>query len=73
MAAPTMEEAQKGVYAAAMIRFLIVPAIVVLPGIVSYKLYGDIGDSAYGRLVGDLLPPVLIGLFAAAMAAAIPA
>jgi len=44
---------------------------VVLPGIVSYKLYGDIGDTAYGRLVSDLLPPVLIGLFAAAMAAAV--
>jgi SSS family solute:Na+ symporter len=71
MAAPTVEEAQKGIYAAAVIRLVIVPAIVVLPGIVSYKLYGDIGDTAYGRLVGDLLPPVLIGLFAAAMAAAV--
>lgn len=71
MAAPTLKEAQKGVYAAALIRFLIVPAIVVLPGIVSFKLYGDIGDAAYGRLVGDLLPPALTGVFAAAMAAAV--
>lgn len=71
MAAPTIKEAQKGVLAAAGIRLLIVPAIVVIPGIVSYKLYGDIGDPAYGRLVGDVLPIWLSGAFAAAIAAAV--
>ncbi|GGQ25549.1 SLC5 family protein [Shewanella litoralis] len=71
MAAPTLKEAQKGVFAAAAIRILIVPAIVVIPGIVSYKLYGDIGDAAYGRIVGDLMPTWLTGVFAAAMAAAV--
>ncbi|MBB1438866.1 SLC5 family protein [Shewanella sp. SG41-4] len=71
MAAPTLQEAQKGVFAAAGIRILIVPAIVVIPGIVSYKLYGDIGDAAYGRIVGDLMPTWLTGVFAAAMAAAV--
>uniref|UniRef100_UPI00404734E8 SLC5 family protein n=1 Tax=Shewanella sp. TaxID=50422 RepID=UPI00404734E8 len=71
MAAPTLKEAQKGVFAAAGIRILIVPAIVVIPGIVSYKLYGDIGDAAYGRIVGDLMPTWLTGVFAAAMAAAV--
>lgn len=54
MAAPNLKEAQKGVFAAAAIRLLIVPAIVVIPGIVAYKLYGDIGDTAYGRIVGLL-------------------
>ncbi|TRY31943.1 SLC5 family protein [Aliiglaciecola sp. M165] len=71
MAAPSLKEAQKGVFAAAGIRFLIVPAIIVVPGIISYKLYGDIGDAAYGRIVGDLLPAWLSGIFAAAMAAAV--
>ena len=71
MAAPTLKVAQKGVFAAAGIRILIVPAIVVIPGIVSYKLYGDIGDAAYGRIVGDLMPTWLTGVFAAAMAAAV--
>ena len=56
MAAPSLKEAQKGVFAAVGIRLLIVPAIVVIPGIVSFQLYGDIGDAAYGKIVGDLLP-----------------
>ncbi len=71
MAAPNIGEAQKGVMAAAGIRLLIVPAIIVIPGIVSYKLYGDIGDAAYGTIVFDLLPDWLRGVFAAAMAAAV--
>ena len=71
MASPTVQEGQKGVYVAALIRFLIVPPMIVLPGIVSYKLYGDIGDAAYGRIVGDVLPEALSGAFAAAIAAAV--
>ena len=71
MAAPNIGEAQKGVLAAAGIRLLIVPAIIVIPGIVSFKLYGDIGDAAYGTIVFDLLPDWLRGVFAAAMAAAV--
>lgn len=72
MASPTVQEGQKGVYAAAVIRLLIVPAIIVIPGIVSYKLYGRIeNDGAYGRIVGDVLPVWLSGAFAAAIAAAV--
>jgi len=71
MASPTVGEAQKGVIAAALIRLLIVPPIIVIPGIVSFKLYGDIGDAAYGRIVGDVLPLWLSGAFAAAIAAAV--
>jgi SSS family solute:Na+ symporter len=71
MAAPTVQEAQRGVYAAAAIRVLFIPAMVVIPGIVAFKLYGDIGDQAYGRIVGDLLPSWLSGVFAAAIAAAV--
>ena len=71
MASPTVKEAQKGVLTAAVIRLVIIPPIIVLPGIVSYKLYGDIGDAAYGRIVGDVLPLWMSGVFAAALAAAV--
>ncbi len=71
MASPSVKEAQKGILAAAAIRLLVVPPIIVLPGIVAYKLYGDIGDATYGRIVGDLLPAFLSGAFAAAIAAAV--
>lgn len=71
MAAPSIREAQKGVLSAAGIRLLIVPIIVTLPGIVAFKLYGDVNDAAYGRIVGDLLPGWLSGAFAAAIVAAV--
>lgn len=71
MAAPNIKEAQKGVFAAAVIRLVIVPTIIVVPGIISFKLYGDVGDAAYGKIVFDILPPWLSGVFAAAMAAAV--
>ena len=71
MASPSVKEAQKGILAAAIIRLLIVPPIIVIPGIVAYKLYGDIGDAAYGTLVGYLLPSFLSGAFAAAIVAAV--
>ncbi|GAB4476655.1 MAG: solute:sodium symporter family transporter [Erythrobacter tepidarius] len=71
MAAPSVREAQKGVLAAAAVRILIIPAIVVVPGVVAYQLFGDINDAAYGRLVGEVLPPWLSGVFAATIAAAV--
>ncbi|OBV10164.1 sodium:solute symporter family transporter [Erythrobacter dokdonensis] len=71
MAAPTIREAQKGVLVAAVIRILIVPPIVVIPGIVAFKLFGQVGDNAYGMLVADILPPWLSGAFAAMVAAAV--
>lgn len=71
MAAPSVREAQKGVLVAAGIRLLIVPMIVVVPGIVAFKLYGDIGDAAFGTIVTDVLPGWLSGTFAAMMVAAV--
>ena len=64
LAAPTVREAQKGIYAAAAIK-LLMPLVVVVPGVLAYKLYGDVGDVTYGRLVADVLPPWLAGAFAA--------
>ena len=71
LAAPSIKEAQKGVFAAMVIRLLIIPPIVVIPGICSYKLYGHLGDAAYGHIVGQLLPAWLVGAFAAAMFGAV--
>lgn len=71
MAAPSVREAQKGVMAAAIIRILIVPPIVVIPGVVAFKLFGVVGDKAYGMLVAEILPPWLSGAFAAMVAAAV--
>ena len=70
LAAKDIREAQKGIYAAAALKFL-TPFIVILPGIIAFKLYGDIDDNAYGRLVGDVLPPWLSGAFAAAITGAV--
>jgi solute:Na+ symporter, SSS family len=67
MASPSLKEAQKGVLAAAAIRVMIIPMIVVIPGVIAFKLYGDVGDAAFGRLVGDVLPPWLSGIFAAVL------
>ncbi len=72
MASPNIKEAQKGILAAAAIRLMIVPPIIVLPGIISYKLYGEVANNkAFGMIVSDLLPLTLTGAFAAAMAAAV--
>ena len=70
LAAKSVREAQKGIYAAVFFK-LIIPFIVVLPGIVAFKLYGDVDDVAYGRLVADVLPPWLSGAFAAVIAGAV--
>ncbi len=71
MAAPNLREGQKGVFAAGIIRLMIVPAIVVLPGVAAYKLFGLTGDATYGRIVAAVLPPWASGAFAAFMCAAV--
>ncbi|MXP46004.1 sodium/solute symporter [Altererythrobacter luteolus] len=72
MASPTIREAQKGVMAAAAIRLMIVPVIVVVPGIVAYKMFGDVpSDGAYGMIVAEILPAWMSGAFAAALFAAV--
>jgi SSS family solute:Na+ symporter len=70
LAATSLREAQKGCYAAAVIRGTIVPVCVIVPGLCAYKLFGPVGDESYGRIVGAVLPQGLSGAFAAAMVAA---
>jgi len=71
LAAPNVKEAQKGIMAAAIVRVLIVPPIVVIPGVVAFKLFGGVGDRAYGMLVDQVLPSWTSGMFAAMIAAAV--
>lgn len=72
LAAPNVREAQKGIIAAAIVRVLIVPPIVVIPGVVAYKLYGLVpNDKAYGLLVSNIMPSWSAGIFAAMIAAAV--
>lgn len=71
MAAPDLREGQRGIVAAMVIRLLLVPAIVVVPGVCAYKLFGVAGDATYGRVVAAVMPSWLSGAFAAFMAAAV--
>jgi SSS family solute:Na+ symporter len=71
LAAPSIREARKGVYAAALVRILIIPAMMAIPGVCAYKLFGDVNDAAYGMLVGKVFPSWLRGAFAASMFGAV--
>ena len=73
LAAKNLVEGQKGLVMAAFIKIL-GPLIVVLPGIIAYYIFGDnlvSGDESYGLLVNKVLPPVLLGFFAAVLFGAI--
>lgn len=70
LAAGTVREAQKGIYAAAAFK-IILPLIVVVPGLIAYKLFGPVGDQSYGKLVAAVLPPWLSGAFAAVIFGAV--
>lgn len=72
-AAKNLAEGQKGVLFAGFIK-IIVPIILVIPGVVAYALYGDkIGkqDMAYAILVREVLPLPLVGFFGAVLLGAV--
>lgn len=75
LAAKNLIEGQKGLILAAFVKIL-GPLIVVLPGIIAYYIFGGTLDSSqadlsYGLLVNKVLPPVLLGFFAAVLFGAI--
>ena len=75
LAARSLKEGQKGVLIAAGFK-LFGPFVIVLPGIIAFYLYKDqlTPDEyllAYPTLVKDMLPSVLVGLFAAVMVGAV--
>jgi solute:Na+ symporter, SSS family len=73
LAAKDIREAQKGIILAAFLK-LLMPVIIVLPGIAAVALAPDLSrpDEAYPRLMA-LLPSGLLGLVFAALIAAIVA
>jgi SSS family solute:Na+ symporter len=75
LAAKNLKEGQKGLLIAAFVKIL-GPLIVVLPGIIAFQVFGDSltegqQDQSYGLLVNKVLPPALLGFFAAVLFGAI--
>ena len=75
LGAKNLIEGQKGLILAAFVKIL-GPIIVVLPGIIAYYIFGGSldasqADLSYGLLVNKVLPPVLLGFFAAVLFGAI--
>ncbi len=73
LAAKNIHEAQIGVVFASFIK-LIMPFIVVIPGIIAYALYSDEiprADMAYPYLISRLVPCGLIGIIFAGLVGAI--
>ncbi|MBW1295479.1 solute:sodium symporter family transporter [Aquimarina litoralis] len=71
--AKSLKEGQKGMMLAAFVKFLI-PVIVVLPGIIAWNVFnGELSsaDQAYPELVRKVLPPTLLGFFAAVLFGAV--
>ena len=75
LGAKSLAEGQKGVLLAAFFK-LLGPLIIVLPGIIAFHMFKDQLSSeqylmAYPMLVKTVLPPVLVGFFAAVMVGAV--
>ncbi|MCA9229964.1 MAG: solute:sodium symporter family transporter [Planctomycetales bacterium] len=72
LGASSLREGQRGVLIAATMKIL-APIIIVIPGMIAAYLYSDgvVADKAYGTLVRDVLPPSLVGFFAAVIVGAV--
>jgi SSS family solute:Na+ symporter len=75
LGARSLAEGQKGVLLAAFFK-LLGPIIIVFPGIIAFHMFKDQLSSeeylmAYPMLVKAVLPPVLVGFFAAVMVGAV--
>lgn len=73
LGAKNLAEGQKGLLLASFIKIL-GPIIVVLPGLIAFHMFSgglEKADDAYPMLVGKVLPPSLLGFFAAVLFGAI--
>jgi SSS family solute:Na+ symporter len=82
LGAKSLAEAQKGIYLACAIKLLI-PFIIVLPGIMAFEHFGpdvlaltggDVdkaGELAYPHMITRIMPPMLRGVMLAALAGAV--
>lgn len=69
LGAKSIVEGQKGILFGASLK-LMIPFIIVFPGIIAFELYGDQitnGDAAYPKLITELLPTGLVGVMFAAL------
>ncbi len=73
LAAKSLKSGQQGVLLAGFFKLLI-PFFIMLPGVIAFHLYGDSltsMDHAYPRLVRDVLPEFLTGIFLAVLLGAV--
>jgi len=73
LAARSLREGQKGIILAASLK-LIMPFIIVFPGIMAYQIFGgglEKQDTAYPLLIREIVPAGLRGLLLAALAGAV--
>jgi len=74
LAARSLKEGQLGIIFAACLKLLI-PFIIIFPGIMAAQLYGDqlreTSDAAYPLLIRNLIPPGVRGFIFAAIAGAV--
>ena len=73
LAARDLRQGQKGIVFAAYLKLLI-PFIIVFPGIIAYELYGDAiaqADQAYPTMIAQILPAGLRGVMFAALFGAV--
>jgi len=82
LGARSLAEGQKGIYLACVFKLLI-PFIIVMPGIMAFQLFGDevlaktggdvakAGEQAYPHMIAAIMPPLLRGVMLAALAGAV--
>jgi len=82
LGARSLAEGQKGIYLACVFKLLI-PFIIVMPGIMAFQLFGDdvlaktggdvakAGEQAYPHMIATIMPPFLRGVMLAALAGAV--
>lgn len=65
LGAKSLKEGQKGVLLTALLKIVVAPLILVVPGIIAYCIYGNEigGDIVYPTLVNKLLPTYMTGFF----------
>lgn len=82
LGAKSLAEGQKGIYLACVFK-LIIPFIIVMPGIMAFQLFGDAllakaggdvskaGELAYPHMIAVIMPTFLRGVMLAALAGAV--
>ncbi len=82
LGARSLAEGQKGIFLACLMKLLI-PFIIVIPGIIAFQHFGDAilakaggdaskaGEIAYPHLITQIMPPLLRGVMLAALAGAV--